>query len=410
MNYTDGAYRIQGIAFTDLAEEYGLPLFVYDTDKITNQYYKLINAFDVNQVKINYACKALTNINILKLMRSLGAGIDAVSIQEVRLSLHAGFKPEEISFTPNSVGVDEIEEAIGLGVNINIDNLQMLEYFGRKYPDLKICIRINPHVMAGGNRKISVGHANSKFGISIHKIEQTVQLVKDLNIHIEGVHMHTGSDILDIDVFLYAADILFGVAKRFDDLSFIDFGSGFKVKYSEDDIETDIEKFGEAMSERFNKFCAEAGKDLTLIFEPGKYLVSESGYFLAKTNIVRRTASTILAGLDTGFNHLIRPMFYDAYHDIVNISNPEGKEKLYTVVGYICETDTFAHNRKINQVTSGDILLFKNAGAYSYSMASNYNSRLLPPEVMIKDKQSHLIRAGQKFEDLLARQIDAGLF
>lgn len=405
MELVDGIYKIQDLAVTSLAEEYGTPLFIYDADKIQSQYHKMVEAFDVPSLKINYACKALTNINILKLFHGLGSGIDAVSIGEIKLSLLAGFSPKDIVFTPNSVGIEEMEEAIQLGVRINIDNIEMLEYFGHHYPDLKICIRINPHVMAGGNSKISVGHIDSKFGISIHQMPLVHRIIQNQKIHVEGIHMHTGSDILDVEVFQYAADILFNQARQFDSLDYIDFGSGFKVKYKEHDIETDIDELGKVMSRKFNSFCKETGMDLTLAFEPGKYLVSESGYFLATTNIIKQTTSTVFAGINSGFNHLIRPMFYNAYHEIINASNVSGIPKLYTVVGYICETDTFAYNRKINQITPGDILVFLNAGAYCFSMASNYNSRLLPAEVMVKDNKSYLIRKRQVFEDLLTNQV-----
>ena len=405
MNFSNGVFKIQDIAITDLAEKYGTPLFVYDANKIESQYQKMINAFDVSKLEIHYACKANTNINILKLMQRLGSGIDAVSIEEIKLSLLAGFDPHDIVYTPNSVGIEEMETAIELGVKINIDNIEMLEYFGHHHPDLRICIRINPHVMAGGNRKISVGHIDSKFGISIHQMPLVHRIIKNHDIHVEGLHMHTGSDILDVGVFLHAADILFNQAREFDKLEYLDFGSGFKVKYREDDIETDINEFGKAMSKRFNDFCRETGMDLTLVFEPGKYLVSESGFFLATTNIIKQTTSTVFAGINSGFNHMIRPMFYNAHHDIINVSNPSGIPKLYTVVGYICETDTFAYNRKINQIAPGDILVFKNAGAYCFSMASNYNSRLLPAEVMIRDNEDVLIRKRQEFDDLLLNQI-----
>ena len=197
---------------------------------------------------------------------------------------------------------------------------------GLNFPNAAFCIRINPHIMAGGNANISVGHIDSKFGISIHQVPMVLRLVETLNMNIEGVHMHTGSDILDVGVFERAANLLFDVAAQFSDLKYIDFGSGFKVKYKSEDIETDMEDFGEMISRRFNNFCESYGKQLTLIFEPGKFLVSESGYFLARTNVVKQTTSTIFAGLDTGFNHLIRPMLYNAHHQISNISNSTGKE------------------------------------------------------------------------------------
>ena len=389
---------------------YGSPVYVYDANKISAQYKRLTKAFAaVPSLRINYAMKALSNVSILKLMRKLGAGLDTVSIQEVKLGLHAGFAPEQIIFTPNGVSMEEIEEAASLGVQLNIDNLSILEQFGSKHPQIPVCIRINPHVMAGGNSKISVGHIDSKFGISIHQIPHILRIVENTKMHINGIHMHTGSDILDIDVFLYAAEILFDAAKHFRELKFIDFGSGFKVPYKEGDIQTDIEELGEKLSQRFLEFCKLYGRNLTLAFEPGKFLVSEAGFFLVKVNVVKQTTSTVFAQIDSGFNHLIRPMFYGATHFIENISNPEGKKRFYSVVGYICETDTFASNRQIAEISEGDILCFRNAGAYCYTMASNYNSRPRPAEVLWIDGQAKLIRKAETLEDLLRNQVEIDL-
>ena len=393
-----------------IVHTYGCPVYVYDAYKIRSQYERLIKAFAaVPSLRINYAMKALSNGSILKLMRKLGAGLDTVSIQEVKLGLHAGFAPEQIIFTPNGVSMEEIEEAASLGVQLNIDNLSILEQFGSKHPQVPVCIRINPHVMAGGNSKISVGHIDSKFGISIHQVPHILRIVENTKMHINGIHMHTGSDILDIDVFLYAAEILFDAAKHFRELKFIDFGSGFKVPYKEGDIQTDIEELGEKLSQRFLEFCKLYGRDLTLAFEPGKFLVSEAGFFLVKVNVVKQTTSTVFAGIDSGFNHLIRPMFYGATHSIENISNPEGKKRFYSVVGYICETDTFASNRQIAEISEGDILCFRNAGAYCYTMASNYNSRPRPAEVLWIDGQAKLIRKAETLEDLLRNQVEIDL-
>lgn len=390
-----------------IVETYGNPLYVYDSEKITSQYNRLTKAFStVKNLKLNYAAKALSNITILKLMNSLGSGLDTVSIQEVQLGLLAGFKPESIIFTPNGVSLEEIEEASALGVRINIDNLSILEQFGSKHPDIPVCIRINPHVMAGGNSNISVGHIDSKFGISIHQIPHLLRIVELTKMNINGIHMHTGSDILDIDVFLYASEILFETAKNFKNLDFIDFGSGFKVPYKEGDIETNVEELGKKLSKRFNEFCKEYGKELTLAFEPGKFLVSEAGYFLAKVNVVKQTTSTVFASIDSGFNHLIRPMLYGANHSIKNISNPKGRERYYSVVGYICETDTFASNKRINEISEDDILCFKNAGAYCFTMASNYNSRFRPAEVLWHKGKAVLIRERETFDDLIRNQVD----
>lgn len=389
-----------------VAQEFGSPIYVYDADKITTQYQRLTSAFSkVDQLRINYAAKALSNISILKLIKNLGAGLDTVSIQEVKLGIHAGFLPENIIYTPNGVSFEELEEVAHLGVQINIDNLSVLEHFGFKYPEIPVCIRINPHVMAGGNANISVGHIDSKFGISVHQMPHILRIVENTGMHINGIHMHTGSDILDIEVFLYAAEILFDSAKNFKTLDFLDFGSGFKVPYKKDDIETNVEELGKKLAKRFNAFAKEYGRPLTLAFEPGKFLVSEAGYFLAKVNVVKQTTSTVFAQIDSGFNHLIRPMLYGSQHEITNISNLKGKERFYSVVGYICETDTFATNRRISEIKENDILCFRNAGAYCYSMASNYNSRFRPAEVLWINNQAVLIRKQETLEDLLQNQI-----
>lgn len=390
-----------------IASDFGSPVYVYDAEKIQFQYKRLTSAFDkVKRLKLNYAVKALSNISVLKLFNQMGSGLDTVSIQEVQLGLKAGFKPEQIIYTPNGVSLAEIEKAAKLGVQINIDNLSILEQFGTKHPKTPVCIRINPHVMAGGNTNISVGHIDSKFGISIHQIPLLLRIVENTKMNINGIHMHTGSDILDIDVFLYASEILFDTAKHFTQLEFIDFGSGFKVPYKPGDIETNIEELGEKLSERFNDFCKEYGRELTLAFEPGKFLVSEAGYFLTKVNVVKQTTSTVFAQVDTGFNHLIRPMLYGSQHEIINISNPEGRERFYSVVGYICETDTFANNRRISEIKEDDILAFKNAGAYCFSMASNYNSRYKPAEVLWYNEKAHLIRKRETFDDILNNQVE----
>lgn len=388
-----------------IANDFGSPIYVYDSEKMSYQYKRLTKAFDrVKNLRIHYAVKALSNISVLKLFNELGSGLDTVSIQEVQLGLAAGVNPSKIIYTPNGVSVEELEEAVKLGVQINIDNLIVLEQFGAKHPEVPVCIRINPHVMAGGNSNISVGHIDSKFGISIHQMPHILRIVENTKMRINGIHMHTGSDILDIEVFLYAAEILFDAANNFKDLEFLDFGSGFKVPYHANDIETNIEELGEKLSKRFNAFCKSYGKDLTLAFEPGKFLVSESGFFVAKVNVVKQTTSTVFAHVDTGFNHLIRPMFYGSNHEIENISNFEGKKRFYSVVGYICETDTFANNKMIAEIHEGDLLAFRNAGAYCFSMASNYNSRFRPAEVLWYNGQAHLIRERENFEDLTRNQ------
>jgi diaminopimelate decarboxylase len=406
MEIQNKKYVIDEVPVLALVKKYGTPLYVYDTSKMRSQYKRLQKAFRNTNIRIYYACKALTNVNILRFFRDLGAGLDAVSIQEVRLSLLAGFDPKDILYTPNCVSLDEIDEAVKLGVRVNIDNISILEQFGHKYGStIPICIRINPHIMAGANHKISTGHIDSKFGISIYQMPHVERVIQTNGMKVEGLHMHTGSDILDIDVFLKGVEILLETARSLPDLDYIDIGSGFKVAYHHDDIFTDVDAFGKSLSKQFNQFCKEYGKELTLIFEPGKFLVSEAGYFIARVNVVKQTLSTVFAGLDTGMNHLIRPMFYDAYHQIINVSKTDGKTRIYTVVGYICETDTFGWNRKLTEISEGDYLAFLNAGAYCFTMASNYNSRYKPAEVMIHKKKDYLIRQRENFDDLTRNQV-----
>jgi diaminopimelate decarboxylase len=390
-----------------IANEFGTPVYVYHAERIATQFQKLQEAFSATRTRFFYACKSLTNINILKLMNQLGAGLDCVSINEVKLGLHAGFHPANIIFTPNCVDMQEIMDAKELGVNINIDNISILEqfgnHFGNTYP---VCIRLNPHIMAGGNFKISTGHVDSKFGISIHQLRHIERVVKTTRLNVVGLHMHTGSEIKDIGVFLEGLEVMFSTARNFPDLKFIDLGSGFKVPYQQGDPETDVKSLGKRVAEAFEQHKTETGRDLEVWFEPGKYLVSESGYFVVKANVVKQTPSTVFVGVNSGFNHLIRPMFYESYHRIENISNPEGPERIYSVVGNICETDTFAWDRKIAEVREGDFLVFYNAGAYGFEMSSNFNSRLKPAEVLVKDGEAILIRKRDIFEDLLRNQLE----
>lgn len=400
----------QSLSHTQLAElanRFGTPLYVYHAEKIKEQYDSLQQAFEGCRAKFFYACKALTNINVLKYVESIGANIDCVSINEVKLALKAGFTPERILFTPNCVDFAEIEAGKELGVNLNIDNISILEQFGAKYGgSYPICIRFNPHIMGGGNYKISTGHIDSKFGISIHQMRHIERVVKSTGVNVKGVHMHTGSDIKDINVFIAGLEIMFEVAAHFPNLEFIDLGSGFKVPYHEDDVRTDVKELGNKVKQAFDAYAKETGRALEVWFEPGKYLVSEAGYFIVKANVIKQTTATVFVGVNSGFNHLIRPMFYEAYHRIENISNPFGNPRIYTVVGHICETDTFAWDRTLPEVREGDYLVFYNAGAYGFEMSSHFNSRLKPAEVLVKDGEALLIRKRDEFEDLLRNQIE----
>lgn len=390
----------------DIAREFGTPVYVYDAASIREHYEKLTTSFH-SSTRFFYAAKALTNINILKYLHGLGASLDCVSINEVKLGLKAGFPPEKILFTPNCVDLQEIEAAMELKVHINIDNMSILEQFGTRYGNsYPIFVRINPHIYAGGNHKISTGHIDSKFGISIHQLRHIERVMKSTNLLVEGLHMHTGSEIKDADVFLQGLDIMFELAEHFPDLKYIDMGSGFKVPYQPGDLETDVKTLGTKVQQALADFQQASGREFELWFEPGKYLVSTSGHFVVKSNVIKQTTATVFVGINSGFNHLIRPMFYDSYHVIDNLSNPHGAQRIYTVVGNICETDTFAWDRKLNEVREGDLLVFRNAGAYGFEMSSNFNSRLRPAEVLFLDGKAHLIRRRETFDDLLKNQIE----
>src|SRR6185437_2407909 len=352
------------------------------------------------------ACKALTNVNVLSYIKSMGANIDCSSINEVKLALHAGFPAGRILYTSNGIAFEEIDEAKNLGVNINIDSISNLEKFGEKYGHTyPVGIRLRPNILAGGNLKISTGHDKSKFGIPVDQVEQILAVVREQNLHIRGLQIHTGSDISDADVFVKGIEVLFDIIPHFKELEFVDLGGGFKVPYKEGDTETAIPALAQKVSEAFANHPNPGNKHLQVWFEPGKFLVSAAGYFITQVNVIKETSATTFASVNSGFNHLIRPMFYNSYHRIENISNDNGPEKHYSIVGNICETDTFAWDRKINEINEGDYLVFYNAGAYGFEMSSNFNSRLKPAEVLVKEGRASLIRRRDSFEDLLQNQL-----
>ena len=389
----------------DVSKKYGLPVYVYDKNKIISQYSKLRNAFiNIDNLHINYAAKALSNINILNIMKDVGCGIDAVSIQEVELALYVGFKTDQIFYTPSGVELSEIKKAFKLGVQINIDNISALKKITENLSNVKLGIRVNPNVRAGGNSKISVGDSESKFGLNTSEIQEAKKIISENNISINGLHIHTGSDIEDINSFLKACDFVFEQAEGFKELEFLDFGSGFKVKYFENDSETDVIELGKRLGDKFLKFNTKRKNKVRMHIEPGKFLVSECGYFLTKVNYVNNRTNKNFIHVNSGLNHFVRPMFYGSKHAIENISSNSEEIKNYSVVGYICETDTFSENVKLKKTQEGDILCFKNAGAYCFSMSSNYNSRFKPPEVLVSNNEIKLIRKRENFKDLIRNQ------
>ncbi|AXE20924.1 diaminopimelate decarboxylase [Runella rosea] len=407
MQLVNDRYEIQGIPVLDIAQQFGTPLYVYDADKIVDKINQLRNAFSSVDLKIKFACKALTNVSILKLMRQNGVELDVVSPQELELGLHAGYEGSQITFTPSGVSFDEIETAVAVGSIINLDNLIVLEKFGQRFGGTVPCmIRIKPNVAAGGNAKIMTAHEGSKFGIDIRQREDILRIVNQYGINVVGLHQHTGSDIKEANAFVRAADVIFNFAKDFPNLKIIDLGGGFKVAYKEGDPITDMPALGAKLSEAFLALSEQLGRKLQLWFEPGKFLVSESGILLVNANVVKSTPNRTFVGVNSGLNHLIRPMMYDAYHHIVNVSNPVSTQlKTYDVVGYICETDTFATDRPLTEVHENDTLALLNAGAYGFTMSSQYNSRFRPAEVLVYQGKAHIIRQRETMEDILKNQV-----
>lgn len=400
-------YNIQGIDPHQLTQQFGSPLYVYDGATIRRKAAELQHAFAGVNMKIKYACKANTNLSILRLMREIGVELDVVSPGELEMGLMSGYAGNQITFTPSGVPFEEVAEAVEAGAIVNVDSIPLLEWFGQTYGNSKPClIRIKPNVAAGGHAKIMTAHADSKFGISVLLLDQILEVVKKYDIKIVGLHQHTGSDIKDAEPFLKVADILFETAKHFPDLEIIDLGGGFKVSYLPGDEITDMDLLGRAISERFKKFCSEYGRELQLWFEPGKFLVSESGYLLVNATVVKEDPARNFVHVNSGLNHLIRPMMYGSYHHILNVTNPTGEPKIYNVVGYICETDTFATDRTLPEVSQGDTLAFLNAGAYGLTMSSNYNARVRPAEVLVDNGQAKLVRRRETLADLLLTQTD----
>ncbi|MEI8110454.1 MAG: diaminopimelate decarboxylase [Chitinophagia bacterium] len=389
-----------------LADEYATPLYVYDGNMIASQYQQLLQAFSQGKTRFFYACKALTNQNILKLVKQLGCGVDCSSINEVYLALHAGFIPNNILYTSNGIDFSEIVAATELGIHINIDSMSNLEKFGSKFGhSYPVGIRLRPNIMAGGNLKISTGHEKSKFGIPIEDIHLVTDLVAKYNLHITSLHVHTGSEIKDVGIFVQVARILISIIPLFPELICMDMGGGFKVPYRDDEYGTDLIELGIKTKEIQDEIFSKLGRNLEVWFEPGKFLVSECGYLITRVNVLKQSGSITFAGVDSGFNHLIRPMFYDAFHRIKNISNPQGPKKLYTITGNICETDQFAENRPIAEIREGDYLVFYNAGAYGYEMASTYNARFRPAQVLLENNTHRLISRRDTLDDLLRLQI-----
>ena len=391
----------------EAALKFGTPIYLYDLKIIENQFDKLNKELSVlENYKIHFAAKSLSNISILKFIKKMGAGLDAVSIEEVMIGLKCGFNKDEILYTPNGVSFEEIKQAFKLGVKINLDSIESVKDFVNEFGNQSITVRINPGIYAGGNDNVSVGHSESKFGIPEERIDELLDMEKKDKIKITGLHIHTGSDITKNNQFKEGIKKIFSIARDFKNIESIDLGGGIKIPYFKDDTSTNLNDYVKEVLKELKKFELEFKKKLKLIFEPGKFLVSDCGFFITKVNYIKSTKTKDFLQVDSGLNHLLRPTLYGSHHEIINLSNPAGKKKEYDVVGYICEKDTFAEKRKIPETSVGDLICFKNAGAYGFEMSSNYNSRLKPAEVCIYNNKILKIREAQSLNDLLIGQID----
>ena len=382
--------------FTRIANRYGTPAYVYEEKIFRDRIRRLIASIAYPNTSILYAAKANTNPVIAGIAREEGLGVDVVSCEEIALMLtpKVGFQPRQILYTASNITDEEMIFAAKKGVLLNIDSLSRLSKFGNSYPGERVCVRINPNVGAGHHDHCITGGPESKFGIWYSETDEIKRIAKRFNLCIIGIHQHIGSGILDVEKFLLAMDVLLAVAPEFSNLEFIDFGGGLGVPYKPEDKSLDVERLGREMSNRFRKFCDTYGKKLLLVIEPGRWFVAECGHLLGRVNTIKRNPDgRIFVGLDTGMGHLIRPAMYGSYHPIVNISNPYGEAKEnYDIGGPYCESgDIFARERKIPLIKEGDLLSIEIAGAYGYSMSSNYNLRRRPIEVLVTPNNEILI-------------------
>ena len=400
---------VQPNQLLELAEQYGTPLYVYDLDRVVDNYRNLFNFIKYEKLQVHYALKANYNIALLKALRDAGAGLDTVSPGEVHLALALGFEREKIIFTANNLTDAEVDEVQALGVLFNIGSLSRLEKYGKAYPGSRLCVRFNPDVVDGENAATATGGDLAKFGILLQDVEKVAEIARKYDLHIVGLHEHTGSGLQHTESVFKSMKNLMALAtpERFPELEFMDFGGGFKVPYKPDEERVDYVKMGAEITALFSEFCKKYGKDLAMKFEPGKYMVAEAGVMLTRVNTLKFNRTRTIAGCDAGFPQLIRPVFYGAYHHIENLSNPAGVAQVYDVCGNICETgDRFAEQRELAEIRESDVLAIYNAGAYCYSMGGVYNLRSMPGEVAVQGGVAKLIRKRKSNTDLVAELLN----
>ena len=402
-------YLMQSQKLIHICDEFETPFYIYDVDYILGKYAMLKECFPYDNLKIHYAMKANYNPHILSIMREQGFYLDTVSPAEVILAIKLGYDKDKIMFTANNMTDKEMEIVKEQGVMFNIDSLYRLEEFAKRYPGESVCIRVNPNVVAGENAMVQTAGDLSKFGILLEDVPKAAQIAKKYDVKIVGLHEHTGSGISDTGKVYESMTNLLSIAdpELFPDLKFIDFGGGFKVPYEPDEKKVNYVEFGRKCVSMFEEFCNKFGKKLDLYFEPGKFIVADSGCLILKVNTVKNNKGRLIVGTDSGFPHLIRPVLYNAYHHIVNLSNPNGATKKYDIYGNTCESgDCFASQREIQEIHVGDYIAIMNAGAYCRSMASEYNLRPIPTECYIYEDEVKLSRQKMTHSELAERVLE----
>ena len=406
MKITDNKLYLGDIPVDTIMQEYGSPLYVYEESVLRSQFRELSAGFPRGLLEIHYAMKANSNPSLLRILAEEGSSIDAVSEFEVRLALESGFEANQIIFTGNNNTLREIEFCVEQNVSVNLGSLALLEKYGERYPETTVSLRVNPGIGAGHHSHCITGGPDSKFGIYYDQIETVLSLAKKYKLTINGIHSHIGTGIFSAEPMLEAMEMILDVAKVFPDLQFVDFGGGFGIPYKPEQLPLDMEDLSKKMTERFTNFIQHYGRDLLMKIEPGRLLIGPVGVLLATVTNITNTPKNSFVGVDSGFNHLVRPTMYGSYHKILNANRISSTEKDVVVVGNICESgDILSRSgddfiRKLSSPAIDDRLAFLDAGAYGFSMSSQYNFRPRPAEVLVHQGQSRLIRRAETFEDL----------
>ena len=396
-----------GISVEELMQEYGSPLYVYEEQTIRAQFRKLKQSFPGISLQIHYAMKANPNPALLSILREEGAWVDTLSPWEAQLALDAGFPPEHLLFTGNNVPLEEIDYCRERQIPVNIESLSLLEQFGESYPGEALSLRINPGVGSGHHAHCITGGPLSKFGIYHDQLDRAKGLLQQYDLSLTGIHAHIGTGILDPEPMLEAMSLILSIARDFPGLQFIDIGGGFGIPYHPHQAPLDLTVLGTKMSSLFRQFCEEYGHSLDLKIEPGRFLIGSAGTLLATVNNIKNTPRYQFVGVDTGFNHLLRPALYGAYHRLCNASCMEGDRSPVVLAGNICETgDVLTHTSEgiseqwLPPLHLGNRVAILDTGAYGMAMSSQYNMRPRPAEVLVNEGRSALIRKRETYEDL----------